>query len=167
MGCQDVQAIVPWGNFVEEIPMNSIAKSKEVPSDGLWPQVMSALSSVSMIKPSQGRVVRQVTFFGIAILFALLAWVIASFLPTTSMHYGVFGVLGVLGVWLSYRAINIPVFTDFLIGVEAEMRKVTWPTNNELYRGSVVVLFVVVSLSVLMFCFDVIWTAIFSWMRVR
>ncbi len=157
--------------------MNSIAKSKDG-SDSLVAQILSSLKSASMIKPSQGKAVRQVTFFGVAVLFGLLAWVIASALPVDSMgealsmrtdlvQYSAFGFFGLIGAWLSYRVINIPVFTDFLIGVEAEMRKVTWPTNKELYRGSVVVLFVVVSLAALMFCFDLIWTFIFSQMGIR
>ena len=33
--------------------------------------------------------------------------------------------------------VNLPVFADFLIAVEAEMNKVSWPTRGELFRGSV------------------------------
>jgi preprotein translocase subunit SecE len=81
-------------------------------------------------------------------------------------YAAVFAVSG-LAFWVAYRSVNIPAFTDFLIGVEAEMRKVTWPTRTELIAGSSVVLFVVVSLAVMMFGFDFLWTAIFTWLGVR
>ena len=34
----------------------------------------------------------------------------------------------------------MPAFADFLIAVEAEMNKVSWPTRTELFRGSMVVI---------------------------
>ena len=32
------------------------------------------------------------------------------------------------GLWASYRLVNVPAVADFLIAVEAEMNKVSWPT---------------------------------------
>ena len=40
-----------------------------------------------------------------------------------------------VGVWLGYRLVNIPRFADFLIAVEAEMNKVSWPSRGELIRS--------------------------------
>ena len=37
-----------------------------------------------------------------------------------------FAVLAV-GLWFSFRLVNMPPFADFLIAVEAEMNKVSWP----------------------------------------
>ena len=31
------------------------------------------------------------------------------------------------GLWIGYRVVNLPSFADFLIAVEAEMNKVSWP----------------------------------------
>ena len=39
-----------------------------------------------------------------------------------------------------FRLVNLPKFADFLIAVEAEMNKVSWPTRTELFRSSVVVI---------------------------
>ena len=46
-------------------------------------------------------------------------------------------------LWACYRLVNLPVFADFLIAVEAEMNKVSWPTRPELFRASTVVLIVI------------------------
>ncbi len=34
-----------------------------------------------------------------------------------------------VGLWLCFRLVNMPRFADFLIAVEAEMNKVSWPTR--------------------------------------
>ena len=44
------------------------------------------------------------------------------------------------GLWLAFRLVNIPRFADFLIAVEAEMNKVSWPTRAEMFRSSMVVI---------------------------
>jgi preprotein translocase subunit SecE len=145
------------------------------PKDGtesIMSQVGAALLSAGVVKPNQGRVVRQVTFFGLWFLYGLAGWLVADYLvgvfrgTEAATYAAVFAVSG-LAFWVAYRSVNIPAFTDFLIGVEAEMRKVTWPTRTELIAGSSVVLFVVVSLAVMMFGFDFLWTAIFTWLGVR
>ncbi len=71
------------------------------------------------------------------------------------------------GVWLGYRLVNIPRFADFLIAVEAEMNKVSWPSRGELIRSAVVVIFVIFLLAVVLFGYDLIWQQLFSWIGVR
>lgn len=156
------------GRMAKVKSMNSIAKSKsKEESASLVAQFLSALLTFGMIKPSQGRVVRQVTFFSLATLFALLAWEIGKHTPTAAYHYTVFGVLTLIGAWVSYRIINMPTFADFLIGTEAEMRKVTWPTKPELLRGSVVVMVVILGLAAAMFLFDFVWALLFRAIGLR
>ncbi len=151
--------------------MSSMAKPKDG-DESVMSQITSAIISTSVFKPNQGRVVRQVTFFALWLLLGLTLWLFAAYLldwfrgNEVATYVSAFAVGGV-AFWLAYRSVNIPSFTDFLIGVEAEMRKVTWPTKKELIAGAAVVLFVVVSLAVLMFGFDFIWTAIFTWLGVR
>ena len=65
------------------------------------------------------------------------------------------------GVWLAYRVVNWPRFADFLIAVEAEMAKVSWPSRQALYRHSVVVIAVIFILVFLLFAFDSIWQLVF------
>jgi len=58
--------------------------------------------------------------------------------------------------------LHIPKFADFLIAVEAEMTKVSWPTKMELIRSSLVVIFFIVSLAAILFLFDLFWRTIFE-----
>jgi preprotein translocase subunit SecE len=67
-----------------------------------------------------------------------------------------------LGMWLGFRLINWPRFADFLIAVEAELGKVSWPKLNELYRASMVVIFTMAFLALLLFCYDALWQLLFE-----
>lgn len=79
-----------------------------------------------------------------------------------SLHYGLPFVLLLLGWWAAYRLVNYPVFADFLIAVEAEMNKVSWPTRGELYRSSIVVLVTIFVLAAVLFGFDLFWQKVFT-----
>ena len=49
-------------------------------------------------------------------------------------------------------------FADFLIAVEAEMTKVSWPTRSELIRSSLVVIVTIVGFAVLLWFYDAFWS---------
>ena len=66
------------------------------------------------------------------------------------------------GVWFCFRLVNLPKFADFLIAVEAEMSKVSWPTRAELMRGSVVVIVTLVFLAAMLTVYDSIWQSLLS-----
>jgi len=83
-----------------------------------------------------------------------------------STHHGLPFVLLLLSMWAAYRLVNVPNFADFLIAVEAEMNKVSWPTRGELYRSSVVVLVTIFALAVILFTFDFFWQTVFSALRI-
>ena len=130
-----------------------------------------SLGQAAIYKRSQGRIARQVTFAVIAIAFVLAAWrfyvfVKLSPLFTWSRDFGGEVVLPCLllatGVWCAYRIVNYPRFADFLIAVEAEMNKVSWPSRPELIRSSIVVIFVIFFMAVLLYVFDLTWRFIFS-----
>lgn len=72
------------------------------------------------------------------------------------------GVLLVAGLWVAYRLVNVPAFADFLIAVEAEMNKVSWPTRAELFRSSMVVLITIFFLAAVLFGFDSFWRWFFE-----
>ena len=76
--------------------------------------------------------------------------------------YVVPGLVLAIGLWLSYRVVNLPRFADFLIAVEAEMNKVSWPTRAELLRATLVVIVVVFVLALALFIFDAIWIKLFT-----
>lgn len=161
--------------------MSSIARQDAGPSAGFW----SSLLSGRFYKPSQGRIVRQVTFVALGLLAVLGAAALGD--PVSDLFRTVFGWLGAAanagwmrnlqypvgvlvaatGLWLAFRVVNYPRFADFLISVEAEMNKVSWPTRQELWRASAVVIFVIFFLSAVLFLFDVVWTQLFELIRVR
>jgi preprotein translocase subunit SecE len=57
--------------------------------------------------------------------------------------------------------VNWPRFADFLIAVEAEMAKVSWPTRSELFRSTLVVLVTIAILSTVLYAYDLIWQYFF------
>jgi preprotein translocase subunit SecE len=126
----------------------------------------SELFHVSTYKPTQGRIVRQLTALAIGLIVALGCWSLYTTLsdttPNNAIAVGVPAVLLLLGLWISYRLINWPRFADFLIAVEAEMKKVTWPSREEVKRASVVVIVTIAILAVSLFLFDVVWQAFFN-----
>jgi preprotein translocase SecE subunit len=73
------------------------------------------------------------------------------------LHYWIPGLLLLAGAWVCYRLVNLPIFADFLIAVEAEMNKVSWPTRPELFRASTVVLILIFSLAIILGAYDLFW----------
>jgi preprotein translocase subunit SecE len=126
------------------------------------------LFRMGVYKKSQGKVTRQVTCAAIWLAFAIGAWRAWVTLGAGSnLRYPVsFGML-LIGIWLGYRIVNIPQFADFLIAVEAEMNKVSWPSRGELVRSSVVVIFVIFLLAIILFGYDLIWRSLFVLIGVR
>ena len=127
-----------------------------------------------MYKRSQGRIARQVTFAALAIIVALAAWSLHNFyagrvqLATseTGAVTAESGWLGTVvvplvvllaGLWTSFRIVQMPNFADFLISVEAEMSKVSWPTWSELFRASLVVIVMIFVLAAILFAYDLFW----------
>ena len=72
-------------------------------------------------------------------------------------------VLLAAGLWLAYRLVNVPAFADFLIAVEAEMNKVSWPSRTELVRGSTVVLLMMFAFAFVLAGCDIFWKLLLSW----
>ncbi len=127
--------------------------------------VLQEMVHVGVYKRSQGRITRQVTLGVLGVSFLLSAWRLSAAMAAGSLQdyqWAVPLLLLVLGWWVSFRIINIPRFADFLIAVEAEMNKVSWPTRTELVRSSLVVIFVIFSLAGILFLFDMFWRFIFS-----
>jgi preprotein translocase subunit SecE len=131
-----------------------MAKEREVSLNGFWRDMFQ----IGLYKRNQGRVTRQLTFAALALIVGLGAWRLYEFFaPSPFTNYGLPWILGIAGVWLSFRVVNMPRFADFLIAVEAEMSKVSWPTRKELFRGSVVVIVTIVVLAAVLYIFDFVW----------
>jgi len=79
-----------------------------------------------------------------------------------ALNYGLPLLLLSGGVWASYRLVNYPKFADFLVAVEAEMYKVSWPSRGELIRSSAVVIVVMFALAAVLFGYDLVWKFLFT-----
>jgi len=141
---------------------------------GLWRDLLS----FSVYKRNQGKVARQVTFAVLAITLATGIWRLAQLLPlwfagmgesslaaggtAMSPDMGVLrflvpGILLAAGLWFAYRLVNYPLFADFLIAVETEMTKVSWPSVDEVVRSSAVVIFLIFALAAILAAYDLFW----------
>lgn len=116
------------------------------------------LFSAGFYKRSQGRIARQATFGVLVLASALGAWSLKNELGSMAVPTVVF----FAAAWLCFRLVQWPRFADFLISVEAEMNKVTWPTKSELYRSSVVVMVTIFGLAGVLFLYDFCWQFILS-----
>lgn len=116
-----------------------------------------------LYKPSQGRITRQATCGTLWVIALIAAWRLYSITyKYPSLQYSLPMVLILVAFWASYRLVNYPKFADFLIAVEAEMNKVSWPSWPELTRSSMVVIFVMFSLAGILLLLDGLWTFVFK-----
>jgi preprotein translocase subunit SecE len=156
----------------------STAKTKEASGSSL----LGDLFNPGLYKRSQGRIARQLTFAALAIAVAVGCWRLEVSLETwnwakdwakgMSVSVNILASVVALAVfvplvWICYRVVNIARFADFLIAVEAEMNKVSWPSRVELIRASLVVLFVVFLLAGVLFLYDLLWLRFFMWIGIQ
>ena len=137
-----------------------MAKDKAISSGSM----LHELWQVGVYKRSQGRITRQITFgvFAAVVLFG--AWRLYQFMIDTRdvYQYATFSGTLLVGLWLSYRAVNYPPFADFLISVEGELNKVSWPSRSELWKSALVVIIVIFSMAFLLYFYDFFWVFIFK-----
>ena len=127
--------------------------------------------SLRLYKRTQGRMVRQTTMVSMIIIVLLIAWRARMTLVVSTdidgWNIGIpLGVL-VLGLWFSFRIVHLPRFADFLIAVEAEMNKVSWPSTTELIKSSLVVIIVIFLLTGILFGYDLLWRAVLGLFEIR
>ncbi|MDR2115042.1 MAG: preprotein translocase subunit SecE [Planctomycetaceae bacterium] len=127
------------------------------------------LFRIRRYKNNQGRWVRRLTMFGVwavficgAYKFTQLAFDWAPLLREQGIRYIVAMLFILVGMWFGYRLVQLPVFADFLVSVESEMVKVSWPDKAELYSSTIVVLVMFAILSTMIYLFDLVWVFIFN-----
>tara|TARA_B100000809_G_C14983576_1_gene475456 strand:- start:218 stop:655 length:438 start_codon:yes stop_codon:yes gene_type:complete len=139
-------------------------KSKELANRG-------GMLSMRLYKRSQGRTVRQTTMFSMIIITLLIVWrARLTLMVSTELEGWNIGVplaALVLGLWFSFRIVHVPRFADFLIAVEAEMNKVSWPSTTELIKSSLVVIIVIFLLTGVLFGYDLLWRAVLGLFQIR
>lgn len=119
-------------------------------------EIIAGMFSASRYKRSQGKVARQATFIALAAAVAIGAWRLNSYATSDFGRYITPLIVFIAGVWASFRVVHIPRFADFLISVEAEMNKVSWPSRDELFRASLVVIIVIFFLAATLFLYDIV-----------
>jgi len=132
-------------------------------------ELFRQLFQTGIYKRSQGRITRQVTFFAAAGVWTLgmfRVYQLLALMMDLAPALGIPLLLFVVGVWVCFRVVNVPAFADFLIAVEAEMNKVSWPSRTELVRASLVVLTTILFLTVILTVFDVVWSTVFKFLKV-
>lgn len=132
---------------------------------------LQEMFTANMHKKNQGKMVRQITCLAIWIAIAAGVWrfhllVLSPNMGGGGASYVIAALIGAAGLWFGYRLVNWPKFADFLISVEAELNKVSWPSWRELNRASLVVIFTIFFMATILFTYDFIWQLIFSWLRV-
>jgi preprotein translocase subunit SecE len=149
-------------------------RQQETAGGSLWRE----LFSFSIYKRNQGKVARQVTFAALAVALLIGVWRLSQLLPIWFgggaasgagglggidlgvLRLGVPIVLGLLALWFSVRIVNVPRFADFLISVESEMTKVSWPSKDEVIRSSAVVIFLIFALAAILAGYDLFWWSV-------
>jgi len=135
----------------------------------LW----SDLLSFSVYKRNQGRFARQATFAAIGLALAIGVWRLSQLLPLWLSSNPAFSSAGsadlgvvrfllpalllAVGLWFVFRLVNLPRFADFLIAVESEMAKVSWPSGSEVARSSAVIIFLIFALAAILAAYDLFW----------
>ena len=111
-------------------------------------------------KRNQGQIARRTTFGALALIVIVGCWRLSeeNSDQTQLMHYWVPLAFMAIGLWASFRIVQMPSFADFLISVEGEMNKVSWPSRGELFRATLVVILVVFFLAFLLFAYDAVLT---------
>jgi len=127
--------------------------------------LLQELVQTRIYKRTQGRVTRQVTFAAMAVVLALGMWRLQQtlmnwqFSPT--LRFGIPSLILMAGLWVAFRLVNVSAVADFLIAVEAEMSKVSWPSRSELIRASLVVLITIFVLAAVLALYDFAWQYLF------
>ena len=76
--------------------------------------------------------------------------------------YSVAGLIVLFGLWFGYRLVQWVTFADFLISVEGEMAKVSWPSGSELRSATFVVLTLFFLLAGVLHIFDLFFVFVFK-----
>jgi preprotein translocase subunit SecE len=131
--------------------------------------------SLTTYKKTQGRPARQIA---LCVAVVCLSWLLvqtgALIRPLLKTFFDFVGVGAAIG-WLffclvlvglsgviAFALLNRPRWADFLISVQAEIDKVTWPSKAEVKKATIVVLLLLVSMAVVIFLFDVLWQWVFK-----
>jgi preprotein translocase subunit SecE len=134
-------------------------------------------SFFGMYKPHQGRYTRFGTLGGAGIVIAFgMFWLTQVFardahmfgrvIPAMWMQTIAASLLFFVGGAFAWWAVNKPRFAEFLIMTESEMRKVNWPTRQQVIRFTQVVIILTLLLGVIIWLVDAGFVRFFKWIGI-
>jgi preprotein translocase subunit SecE len=121
--------------------------------------------SLTAYKKTQGRPTRQIA---LVVVVACLSWLLISVTALFVRRQVGIGWLAICSAivvaagLISARLLNRPRWADFLISVQAEIDKVTWPSKAEVRKATAVVLVLLTLMAGVVFVFDVLWQWVFK-----
>ena len=123
-------------------------------------QFLANLAKTDFYKPMQGRYARIYTAIGLGVIFVVGIYRLFETLNDirTLPRFGICAGVGLALGWLVFRLLHYPPFVEFLISTEAEMKKVSWTSRDDLHRATTVVLTTVALMSVFLFGVDWLWS---------
>ena len=155
-------------HWPEHAPARESFMAKE---KAVAPGFIQGLFQFGFYKRSQGRITRQATFGVLAVVFALAAYRLYNNMQATNsesiMRFAAPLAILIGGIWAAFRMVHTARFADFLIAVEAEMNKVSWPSRTELVRSSMVVIFVIFAMAAVLFVYDIVWQVVFTFIGIK
>lgn len=119
-------------------------------------------------RPTMGLIARRATMLTIIILVSLGTYTLRNWINGTytaadrSSVDVVMGFVALLGLWFSYRIVHWYKFAEFLIAVQNEMAKVSWPKKPELINSSIVVILTMFLFTLVLFVYDLVWQALLT-----
>ncbi|MCC7145717.1 MAG: preprotein translocase subunit SecE [Phycisphaeraceae bacterium] len=124
--------------------------------------------ALPIYKHGQGKWTRLLTAAGVGVIaLAGVRWLWQELDAIPDGHHREFWQIGMfLGVLLGtagilYWVLNKPKIADFMIGTEAEMKKVNWPTRREIIGSTWVVICGTLMMAVFLYVVDLFFTEFF------
>ena len=130
---------------------------------------LATFVAADLYKRTQGRLVRQISGAALALIIIVCCWAVSegALVGTiTEVRMGIPIAVAVIGCWAAYRLVNHPPVADFLIGVEEEMAKVSWPAQDEVRRATVVVFITMFLLATTLAVYDLVLQQLLRFLQV-
>lgn len=127
------------------------------------------LSFFNIYKKGQGKWVRLGTVIGMGLLIALgIKWINDTFMALAPAYSKMIMVVifGCLGGLLCFYVVNRPNIADFMILTESEMRKVVWPSRQNVIRATRLVVAATLGLALMLWIVDTFFVWLFHTIHV-
>ena len=99
------------------------------------------MHSPHVYRPGEGLFLRRITALAVALLAAAAAARLTMAMPTMPQfdllaRAIVFATLSFAGAWGAFRLVNMPLFTDYLVAADSELKDTWWPHGRGLLRAA-------------------------------